>query len=75
MFQKNHLFLSSLSLFIFSFIFFSLLSHTETELTRQMTLPTESGHAAPPVESRKTCQSVNSYSMSEPGEFSRVEAH
>ena len=24
-----------------------------------MTLPTENGHAAPPVESRKSCQSVN----------------
>ena len=30
------------------------------ELTRQMTLTTENGHAAPPVESRKSCQSVNS---------------
>ena len=26
-----------------------------------MTLPTENGHAAPPVESRKSCQSDNSY--------------
>ena len=46
-----------------------------TELSRQMTLPTENGHAAPPVESRKSCQSVNSYSKSEPGEFSRVESN
>ena len=29
------------------------------ELTRQVTLPTENGHAAPPVESRMSCQSVN----------------
>ena len=35
-----------------------------------MTLPTENGHAAPPVESRKSCQSVHSYSKSETGEFS-----
>ena len=32
-----------------------------TELTRQMTLPTENGHAAPPVESRMSCQSVNAH--------------
>ena len=30
-----------------------------TELTRQMTLPTENGNAAPPVEPRESCQSVN----------------
>ena len=30
-----------------------------TELSRQMTLPTENGHAAPPVESRESCQFVN----------------
>ena len=52
-----------------------LFTHTETELTRQVTLPTENGHAAPPVESRKSCESVNPYCVSEPGEFSRVEAH
>ena len=40
------------------------------ELTRQMTLPTENGHAAPPVESRMSCQSVNAYCVSEPGEVS-----
>ena len=45
------------------------------ELTREVTLPTENGHATPPVESRKSCQSVNSYSKSEPGEFSRVESN
>ena len=31
------------------------------KLTIQMTLPTENGHAAPPVESRKSYQSDNSY--------------
>ena len=44
------------------------------ELTRQVTLPTENGHAAPPVESRMSCQSVNPYCVSEPSEFSSVEA-
>ena len=55
----------------------SFRSHTETELTRQVTLSTKNGHAALsfPVESRMSCQSVNPYSVSKPGEFSRVEAH
>ena len=48
---------SSSSSLLFLFFFFSV--HTETEVTKQMTLPTENGHAAPPVESRKSCQSVN----------------
>ena len=43
--------------------------------TRQMTLPTENGHAAPPVESRKSYESVNAYCVSEPGEFPRVESN
>ena len=31
-----------------------------------MTLPTEKGHAAPPVESRESCESVNPYLVSFP---------
>ena len=45
------------------------------ELTRQVTLPTENGLAAPLMESRMSYQSVNPYCASEPSEFSRVEAH
>ncbi|KAK3805981.1 MAG: hypothetical protein J3R72DRAFT_377354 [Linnemannia gamsii] len=32
-----------------------------TELTRQITPPTKNGHAPPPIESRKSSQSVNPY--------------
>ena len=45
------------------------------ELTRHVTLPTENSHAAPPVESKKSCESVNPYSKSEAGEFHRVESN
>ena len=65
----------SLSLSLFSLLSSLFSSHTETEFSRQMTLPTENGHAGPPVESRKSCESVNPHCKSEPGEFSRVEAH
>ncbi len=34
-------------------------SRSLTELTRQITPPTKNGHAPPPIESRKSSQSVN----------------
>ncbi|EDV19114.1 hypothetical protein TRIADDRAFT_51202 [Trichoplax adhaerens] len=36
-------------------------SRSLTELTRQITPPTKNGHAPPPIESRKSYQSVNPY--------------
>ena len=36
-----------------------LRSRSLTELTRQITPPTKNGHAPPPIESRKSSQSVN----------------
>src|ERR1700739_1434844 len=36
-------------------------SRSLTELTRQITPPTKNGHAPPPIESRKSSQSVNPY--------------
>ncbi|CAG8762556.1 10008_t:CDS:2, partial [Acaulospora morrowiae] len=36
-----------------------LRSRSLTELTRQITPPTKNGHAPPPIESRKSPQSVN----------------
>ena len=38
-----------------------LRSRSLTELTRQITPPTKNGHAPPPIESRKSSQSVNPY--------------
>ena len=38
-----------------------LRSRSLTELTRQITPPTKNGHAPPPIESRKSYQSVNPY--------------
>ena len=34
-------------------------AHTEAKLTRKMTPPTKNGHAPGPIESRKSCQSVD----------------
>ncbi|GJQ87608.1 hypothetical protein Trydic_g23146 [Trypoxylus dichotomus] len=34
-------------------------SRSLSELTRQIAPPTKNGHAPPPTESRKSCQSVN----------------
>ena len=42
-------------------LFSRLRSRSLTELTRQITPPTKNGHAPPPIESRKSCQSVNPY--------------
>ncbi|WZZ78132.1 hypothetical protein YC2023_098704 [Brassica napus] len=39
----------------------SLRSRSLTELTRQIAPPTKNGHAPPPIESRKSFQSVNPY--------------
>lgn len=36
-------------------------SRSLTESTRQITPPTKNGHTPPPIESRKSCQSVNPY--------------
>ncbi|XLU74853.1 hypothetical protein S245_033906, partial [Arachis hypogaea] len=38
-----------------------LRSRSLTELTRQIAPPTKNGHAPPPIESRKSYQSVNPY--------------
>ncbi|XLS65607.1 hypothetical protein HN51_045113, partial [Arachis hypogaea] len=38
-----------------------LRSRSLTELTRQIAPPTKNGHAPPPIESRKSSQSVNPY--------------
>ena len=38
-----------------------------------MTLPTDNGHAAPPVESRAV--NLTTLTVSEPGEVSRVESN
>ena len=40
-------------------LFSRLRSRSLTELTRQITPPTKNGHAPPPIESRKSSQSVN----------------
>ena len=40
-------------------LFSRLRSRSLTELTRQITPPTKNGHAPPPIESRKSYQSVN----------------
>ena len=42
-------------------LFSRLRSRSLTELTRQITPPTKNGHAPPPIESRKSSQSVNPY--------------
>ena len=42
-------------------LFSRLGSRSLTELTRQITPPTKNGHAPPPIESRKSFQSVNPY--------------
>ena len=42
-------------------LFSRLRSRSLTELTRQITPPTKNGHAPPPIESRKSFQSVNPY--------------
>ena len=42
-------------------LFSRLRSRSLTELTRQITPPTKNGHAPPPIESRKSYQSVNPY--------------
>ncbi|KAK7379869.1 hypothetical protein VNO78_34204 [Psophocarpus tetragonolobus] len=39
----------------------TLRSRSLTELTRQIAPPTKNGHAPPPIESRKSSQSVNPY--------------
>ncbi|KAL0919948.1 hypothetical protein M5K25_009039 [Dendrobium thyrsiflorum] len=39
----------------------SLRSRSLTELTRQIAPPTKNGHAPPPIESRKSSQSINPY--------------
>ncbi|XLU57334.1 hypothetical protein S245_051982, partial [Arachis hypogaea] len=38
-----------------------LRSRSLTKLTRQIAPPTKNGHAPPPIESRKSSQSVNPY--------------
>eukprot|EP00833_Pecoramyces_ruminatium_P003107 jgi/Orpsp1_1/1177139/evm.model.c7180000060332.1 len=38
-----------------------LRSRSLSELARQITPPTKNGHAPPPIESRKSSQSVNPY--------------
>eukprot|EP00833_Pecoramyces_ruminatium_P017594 jgi/Orpsp1_1/1191626/evm.model.d7180000087422.1 len=38
-----------------------LRSRSLSELTRQIPPPTKNGHAPPPIESRKSSQSVNPY--------------
>ncbi|KAF9508619.1 hypothetical protein BS47DRAFT_1373625 [Hydnum rufescens UP504] len=40
-------------------LFSRLRSRSLSELTRQITPPTKNGHAPPPIESRKSYQSVN----------------
>ena len=45
----------------FVLLFSRLRSRSLTELTRQITPPTKNGHAPPPIESRKSYQSVNPY--------------
>ncbi|KEH16986.1 hypothetical protein MTR_0055s0030 [Medicago truncatula] len=48
--------------FLDAFSLFSRLrSRSLTELTRQIAPPTKNGHAPPPIESRKSSQSVNPY--------------
>merc|ERR1712026_426212 len=42
-------------------LFSRLRSRSLTELTRKITPPTKNGHAPPPIESRKSFQSVNPY--------------
>ncbi|MED6116151.1 hypothetical protein PIB30_097471, partial [Stylosanthes scabra] len=42
-------------------VFSRLRSRSLTELTRQIAPPTKNGHAPPPIESRKSSQSVNPY--------------
>ena len=42
-------------------LFSRIRSRSLTELTRQITPPTKNGHAPPPIESRKSYQSVNPY--------------
>ena len=42
-------------------LFSRLRSRSLTDLTRQITPPTKNGHAPPPIESRKSYQSVNPY--------------
>ena len=42
-------------------LFSRLRSRSLSELTRQITPPTKNGHAPPPIESRKSSQSVNPY--------------
>uniref|UniRef100_A0A368UH67 Senescence-associated protein n=1 Tax=Glycine max TaxID=3847 RepID=A0A368UH67_SOYBN len=44
-----------------SVLFSRLRSRSLTELTRQIAPPTKNGHAPPPIESRKSSQSVNPY--------------
>ena len=43
----------------FAVLFSRPRSRSLTELTRQITPPTKNGHAPPPIESRKSSQSVN----------------
>ena len=45
----------------FAWLFSRRRSRSLTESTRQITPPTKNGHAPPPIESRKSCQSVNPY--------------
>ena len=49
--------------------------HDKRETQEWMEPKVASPVAVPRVESIKSCQSVNSYCESEPGEFSRVEAN
>ncbi|KAI3492238.1 hypothetical protein L1887_43314 [Cichorium endivia] len=44
----------------------TLRSRSLTELTRQIAPPTKNGHAPPPIESRKSSQSVNPYYLELP---------
>ena len=48
-------------LYIFTLLFNRLWSRSLSELTRQINPPTKNGHAPPPIESRKSFQSVNHY--------------
>ena len=45
--------------FVIDVLVSRLRSRSLTELTRQITPPTKNGHAPPPIESRKSSQSVN----------------
>ena len=65
--SSRFIFISLDLLFHFLSSLFSL--HIETELTRQVTPPTENGHAPRSIESRESYLSVHLYCMSEPGEL------